>query len=814
MLDGATTQGMPRLGGLMAAIQAAMKSQPGTGPMPGGPEGARPPSEPVQDEVYADVTDEQVLREIEELERDAGKLRYDEEVQWQIAWRFYNGKHWGEWNEKGELVDLDDEDIPHLVLNYILHLVQTRLAHLIKNRPILQGLPGRPDEKARNATRLAVRVLEAYWRKLRLPAKLAEALLWMLVCGKAFWKVYWDPSLGKTVQRMGPPRPMTNEAGEPLVDATTGQPAMGPPQPLPAVKEGDLAVEVVYPHEVLVNVGAMNLDPTSARGAQKLLHTTFKPFAECTRRWKFDKDELEALKRAIEENGAIDQARRSLEGLNHAAGAGMEGLVPVKELWVRACPDYPRGLRAVVVNGKIAVRQDGTRELGPTPKGYAEIPFVEFDEIKTNSFWSTSTARQLIDINQCINIEISQQEHRRKVLRYKTLVPEQANIDQDAFDRTDTEIITYWAPFKPEHLAPPETRQGEIEVRNSLINIIKEVGGSFDVLSGKTSGEVRSGRQTAYLQEYAGTVLALVAQLIEFSLTAFGNQALKLAQARVTEERFEAFIGRDRRVQVVSFMGTDLDGCSEIIVQPMASLLMSRTERMDRIEAWMDKGWLKPDVGLRLLDLGDFDTEIYSEEEQDRQNADEMCFRLQSLPAQLAPEKLQEAEALAQQEGNLMSERYLLRALGVEAFPFDNHAIHKQQIDRNLRKTAEYREWPRAKRALTDALWEWHDLLEKGGPIETPIEPEVMPTGAEVTPGLPPPLPEEAAKLGAPATGHVPGVPASNGSPQALQGGVPPGGGGVGAPEAGAERAGGLPGVPRPPGPGPGPGSLPPNPRQ
>lgn len=774
----------PKLGAMLQSIvDGAAAPPPPAGPVaPGAPEAEDP---------YAGIEDEKILREISDLEEQGGKLRYDEEVEWQISWRFYNGKHWGEWDKDGNLVDLEDEDIPHLVLNYILHLVQTRLAHLIKNRPILQGLPGRPDERARNATRLAVRVLEAYWRKLRLPAKLGEALLWMLVCGKSFWKIYWNPALGK----------------ERLLSAGPGA------QPLKA-REGDLAVDVVFPHEITVNPGAMNLDPTSARGAQRLMHTSWKSLGEVTRRWFFDPDEEAALKRMAEENaGQTDQARRELEGLTRAPGASLSGLVPVKEIWVRACPDYQQGLRAVSVNGKIAYQRTpdgkkGRREVTPTPKGSPEIPFVEFDEIRTNSFWSTSTARQLLDINQCINIEISQQEHRRKVLRYKTLIPEQANIDKDAFDRTDTEVITYWAPFKPEHLAPPETRQGEVEIRNSLINIIKEIGGSFDVLSGRTSGEVRSGRQTAYLQEYAGTVLALVAMLIEWSLTAFGNMALSILQAKVTEERFESFVGRDRRVQVVSFIGADLDGCGEIIVQPMSSLLMSRTERMDRIEHWMKEGWLKPDIGLRLLDLGDFDTEIYSEEEQDRQNADEMVFRLQGAPAEFADDVIEQAKATALKDGNVFSERYILRALGIEAFSFDNHAIHQQQIDRNLRKTAEYREWPPAKRALADALWEWHELFKRGGPIETPLAPEPPPTGTEVTPGLPPPIPGEVA--GPAGGGDAPPSAAAlaPGSPAALQG-QPPGGGGIGGngaagPESGAEAAAGLPGVPRPPGPGPG----------
>lgn len=768
--------------------------------------------EEAADAAYGKKYDEaKILELVKELEEDGGKLRQPEERQWQLAWRYYNGKHWGEWNEKGELVDVEDEDIPRLVLNYILHLVQTKLAHLLKSRPILQGLPGRPDERSRNATRLAVRVLEAYWRKLKLPKKLGEALLWALVCGKSFWKVYWDPTLGKEIRRMGAPKRVPKldpTTGEPLFDSATGEPAFDEqPNPLPPVREGDLCVDVVFPHEILVDAGAMDLERAS-----RLLHTAPKPLNEVLRRWgkALGKEGVERVRREsqLDSGEGDDATRRELESLMAAAGQSLAHRVLVKELWVRADPyDFPRGLRAVVIGGKVV-------EVGPTPRGYPEIPFIEFDELKTNSFWSTSTARQLLDINQVINIEISQQEHVRQVLRYKTLIPEQGNIDKDAMDRTDTEIVTYWHPFKPEHLSPPNITPHAVEIRNSLIGIIKEIGGSIDVLSGNPGGDVRSGRQTAYLQEYAGVLLSLVAMLVEWSLQTFGNYALQIIQAKVKEERYESFVGRDRRVQVLHFQGADLEGCGEIIVQPSASLLMSRAEKMDRVTSWMEKGWLSPEVGLRLLDLGDFDTELYAEEEQDRQNADEMIFKLQTITKELFENSKSLAETLAKDEGNVMSERYILRALTIEAFPFDNHEIHQRQIDRTYRKTRDYLEADPWKRALADALFEWHSLLAGGGPIETPLNPAdaELPSGTENVPGLPPPLPSEGG--GAAPSNSEGAMDVADGTPRALKG-QPPGGGAVGGgsdrpwlAESGAETADGLPSVPRPPGPGRGPGPM------
>lgn len=766
-----------------------------TGEAEGGETGASEPG-PLEPQQYADPV--VILKDIEDLVRESSEDRSGEEAGWIEAWRFYRGEHWGHWvNDR--IVDDDDQSVPRLVLNYILHVVSVRRGHLLKNRPIIQAMPVRPDEQARNAARASRTAVEGYWYKLKIAKKLARAVLWMLVCGKAFLKVYWDPTAGEMRTVKTGRRPITNEAGEALFDPETGEPAME--DTYETHPEGDLCVEVAFGHEIHVDKGAMDIEHV-----QRLIHETWIPKAEAQRRWNIPKEELDDIR----DDGNDSLARVELEGLSEMSGVKRAGRVRVREAWFRATGDdgnYPEGLYAVEVGGKI-------REQGPTPNGYDAIPFVEFDEIITNNFWSTSTARQLQDLNRVINIEFSQQEHVRQILRFKTLVPVQGNIDKDALDQRDDEVVEYWHPYLPSHLKPPEVPMSHIELRNSLISVMKELGGSFDVLGGRTQGEVRSGRQTSYLQEYAGTVLGTVAQQIEEGVTRLGQLMLSLMQEKVTEERFVAFVGPNRRAQAVAFKGVDLKGAA-IFVQPNSSLPISRTEKWDRVQDWMQRGWLDPKVGLRLLDLGDFDTEIYADEEQDRQNADEIISKLQQVNPELIPAYMEQAKMLAAKEGNLISPRYMLRACGIEAYTFDNHKIHIQQIDRVYRKTDSYRKAPPSIRALADALVEWHLILDdpNHGPLETPLSAVGM-----VLPPSPPRQPGATGEMGEspPDVGGPPGAPpaAENGmpgSPAALSGGMPPGPGGAGAPpaasrmneESGSERAEGLPSVPRPPGPNP-----------
>jgi hypothetical protein len=767
------------------------------------------PPEPAEEAGdYADEKD--VLDLVKEIEKEGLQLRLREEYAWQEAWRFYLGKHWCTWNNKNELQDVDDDDeVPRIVLNFILSMVTTRLGHLIKNRPVLQGLPGTTDEKARQATRMAVQAILAYWRKLKIPKKLSYTLLWMLITGKCLMKVWWDPTAGKIVSKPGPLTPAVfpddhEMAGQPMIHPDTGEQVMQEGAPITG-PTGEMMVAPCFAHETLVEPGAIDIDH-----AQRLLHTTYMPLGDIGRQWDIDEDELKKLDSATQDDDNSMRSRRMLEGLEQVSGLDLKGRAPVKELWLRPSEKYPQGLYAVVVNGKVRGKPQ------PLPKwcedcetGGRDLPFVEFDEIKTNSFYSTSTARQLLDVNRIINIEVSQQEHMRKVLRYKTLVPEQANIDPEAFDERDDEVVTYWAPYAPTHLRPPEVRQSDIEIRNSLIAILKEIGGNWDLLSGRVQGDVRSGRQTAYLQEYAGTVLGVVAQQIEWAITSLGNKMLKILQTCYPEPRLESFVGRDRRVQVLAFRSADLKGCAQIIVQPGSALPISRSEKWDRIEHWMEQKWLDPQIGLRLLDLGDYDTEIYGDEEQDRANADEAVWMLEALQDEQIKAAFPESKALAMKEGNFWSARYLLRVLKIEAFPFDNHPIHMRQIDRALRKTQTYKQWPPERRALADTLVEWHAKLDD--PMHGPIEVALDGSNAGLGGGIPPPG-SDPTKVPPPGPGGAAPTPgaqhplAANGSPQSMQG-HPTGPGGIGGgtgsrlPESGQERAQGLPGVPRPPGP-------------
>jgi hypothetical protein len=719
--------------------------------------------------------------EARDLRDSALRLRLDEEKQWLQAWNYYKGRHWITWRED-RWVESEANDRPKLVVNFIQHVVQTRLGHLIKNKPLLIGVPATADEDSRNAAQASVKILQAYHHKLRMAQKYKMAILHMLVTGKSYMKVGWDPMAGGSYERPNP----------------GGEPFTGP--------LGDLCTDVCRVHEVLPEPAAWSI-----QDCQRAEYRTFLPLPAVRRRWGTEKTkDLQPIDPASREGSGM---LRALYGFEGAIPPAITDRVEVLEVFYRAGVSRP-GDSGVYENGLWAIfAGDKLMQAGPTPAGYAEIPLIEFNEIETDTIYSTSAARGLLDLNKIIDVELSHQEHNRKVHRPKTLVPVQAYLKEGAWDKTDDEIVEYMHPYKPEAYTPPGLPANQLEIRNALISLTKEMGGNFDVLSGKAQSDVRSGRMVAYLQEYAGTVLGVVAQNLEHAMEEVGNQQLRILQEYVREDRMESYVGRNRRMEVVQFKAADLKGCGGVVVQPDSAVPTSRAEKYDRIERWMGlQGGppvISPEKGLKMLNVADPDIDLFSDDEQDRQIADEVCYKLQRIGVEEVQAAMQQGRMIAAQKlmsgapaaGPGAEEREMLRALGIEAFEFENHQAIIEQVDRAFRKTQSYRAASPAVRSLADAFVDWHLLFARG---MDPDNPTASLAAAAPGPGAVPPD-------GAPGPGGgPPPPPQADGSPMALKpGGVGMGPPGAGAPplaapprgESGPEAKAGLPPVRPAPGP-------------
>lgn len=767
-------------------------------------------------------------REVMDLKDDGLSARKQHERLWALCWMFYKGDQWRkpapqpDWN----IIRINVGKKPKITINKILPMVSTRRAHVLKNRPTGIVMPMTIDEEDRNAARVAQDILDYDRQHLKnwdiLDGKLSLA---MFVTGNAFKKIYWDPTKGdkkeknryqtdpatgapmvvpefiaspagdlpsefpNTVNAQSTVLPMDVEAGEPpdneVMEGEGLVPNLDPNAGGPVIEgveeepEGDIVIEYVPPEEVIPEPSA-----TCMEDCERLLHRTLK-----TLKWVKDNygeaaEDVQPINMKSDRGKALAQGAK-LFGLTEREVANR---VEVLEAWYRPSEDYPEGLHAVWADDKLLAA-------GPTPEAHEHIPFVHYKEIETDEFWAMSSVSQTIDPQKALNLAVSRDEFMRQRLRPKLLAATDSGIDETAYSNDDSEIVFVQHPFYPKFTEPPVFQRDEKAV-GYFASAIDDIGGSADVMRGKVdNSDIRSGRMVNYLQEYAGTVLAGPARSIEKGEEMTANMILRLRKHYTDEPRLYYVVGRNRSVEVKQFIGSDIEGCADYVVQAGSSLPMSMAEKRDLVLSLVEKNVMAPGDPriLKMMGMPSDIDELFNEDQLDRDNATQENHKF----LEMKEEKIAEAYGIIKASMDLqvstMQPGATSEMMGIKPQPvevlnglqlaprdFENHHVHLETHNKT-RKTEAYRKLAPAVQALFDEHCDQHAVFL------LPVAPVVPPTEPGQEQGN-----EKGAKK---PEGSGPGQDRTPGSPAALSGGQPPGGGGAGNmnPEGNRERSQGMP---------------------
>jgi hypothetical protein len=762
-------------------------------------------------------------REVMDLKDDGLSNRKQHERLWALCWMFYKGDQWRkpapqpDWN----IIRINVGKKPKITINKILPMVQTRRAHVLKNRPTGIVMPATIDEEDRNAARIAQDILDYDQQHLKnwdiLDGKLS---LTMFVTGNAFKKIYWDPTKGEkkeknrykvdpntgapvivpefiggpdgtdptqsniTVPSQTTALPMNMEAGSspkqeednesleregatPNPDPNAGGPVSEGVEEEP---EGDIVIEFVPPEEIIPEPSA-----TCLEDCERILHRTLKPIKWVKDTYGDAAEDVQPVNMKSDRGKALAQGAK-LFGLNEREVANR---CEVLEAWYRPSEDYPEGLHAVWADDKLLAA-------GPTPEAHEHIPFIHYKEIETDEFWGISSVSQTIDPQKALNLAVSRDEFMRQRLRPKLIAATDSGLDESAYSNDDSEIVFVQHPFYPKFTEPPAFQRDEKAV-GYFASAIDDIGGSADVMRGQVNGgDVRSGRMVNYLQEYAGTVLSGPARSIEQGEEVTGNMILRLRKHYTNEPRLYYIVGRNRSVEVRQFIGSDIEGCADYVVQAGSALPMSMAEKRDLVLSMVEKGIMAagdPRI-IKMMGMPSDVDQLFNEDQLDRDNATQEDHNF----LQMKDEVIGEAYGIQQQKLNLNAQAQgidpgMMEQMGIKPQPaeilhslkmdprdFENHIVHLETHNRT-RKSDAYRKLSDAAKALFDEHCDLHAqfLLPPPGPP--------APEGAGGHPGMPAGPQQGGAHKPPPGAG---GPPGEGGGPAALNGGQPPGKGGAG----------------------------------
>lgn len=645
-------------------------------------------------------------REIKEKLAECEAARTTVEPHWYMQREFLRGNHYATWFG-GALQDLRRDAAamrkPRLVFNQSRVIVETLLAYLLRSSPYFTALPesGNPEHLARALA--ARRVLYSYWYRLECDEKLERTGMWTLCTGIGVQKVTWDPMLGPRLTRTER-RPMVGPVGadgQPVQlyqDVATGE--------SPA---GEVRIDVLSPFEFFLDPGAETLED-----AQYAMHVTMRPVAELKRRYPA------LAERIVPEQGPVGRGYAGRSLVSHGASASfsssrVRGRARVIEYWAIPTDEYPDGLRAVVLTAGVA-------DAGPTPKGVAHLPFAVWqDRLVPGEFLADGTMRDILPLNKELDKRLSQAVDIANKFRVKYIVPI-GSVDEAQITNEDGEIIEFEYGKPPVPSNPPPLPSSVVDLIKFTKDGSEEVSGALSVIQGKQHGEVRSGRQVAYLGQYGETRIGLHAKHLARFLSRLGSLVLKAVAANVTEPRLGLIVGPNREMETFYFKGADVENATTVRVETDSLLGLSKAERFDKLMRLGDAGIITKDRILSMLEMGDFMAAV-EPKAQDRNVA------------------LRENETWRQ--GQVVRDP---RA-------FEDHVEHLSTHDL-FRKSTTYDALPEPRRMLVDAHCDIHAKFLMA--VATPATPGSSPA-QEPTPSPAPEVP--APESGPEAAEGLPPVP-------------------------------------------------------
>lgn len=624
-------------------------------------------NEPRWNEELAAFVDEEYRRRMSE--------RRPWELQWRLNLEFINGNQYLDINPVTQKI----EEIPKLywyqereVFNQVAPIVETRIARLTRQEPIMRVRPASNDDADISAAKVSSMLLNSAWHDQDMGLVYHEFVTWLEACGTSFLKVTWNPNRGRVIVRDvvpdlepddGRPNtegPETPKEADPLFGKSGAR--------LVELREGDIETVVVPPFEIF---------PDSAwrpglEQCRSIIHARAYHVDEIEEMWgvKIEPEEVEAL--------TLQRSSTGLGGLGYSASGTrfathrLKNHAVVKEYYERPSKKYPQGRFIVVAGGK-------TLHAGPLPYLIGQDAQPEFPFIRTVSipapgcFWGKSIVERLIPLQRRYNaLRNRKAEYLNLVAIGQWYEPEGTLPDDTELNNAPGNRIRYIPGpngIRPEPVQFPSLPASfEREIETLLAEFTAISGVSELSRFSEAPPGVKSGVALSIAQEQDDTRIGMTAARIAEAITKLGKYWLRLYRQFVQEPRILRTVGRDREIEVMDWNASYLRS-DDVIIENSAALAESPAQRRQMV--------------FDLLSAGLFNRPENSPLDP------EMRRKVFELLEYGHWEGASEDDSALQKSRARRENRLMMQGQSVQVMDFDDHLIHIQQHNR-MRMSAEY----------------------------------------------------------------------------------------------------------------------------
>lgn len=547
------------------------------------------------------------------------------ERQWYINISFFLGHHWVEWNNTTG--SLFQPKVPSYRVRITANLCQPIsrkiAANIVGQRPVWTAQPATGDPRDAITARLNEKLVKYYWNgPLRATQKLIDAMMWMSTTGLGIWRLHWDPKKSSEFVLSS-----DGFEDESLINdlkklESTGDNVMN---------LGDNVLESKSPFQI-------DPDPwcTNFHELTWLVDTTMRSVEWVKDRYPEAAKDIEP--EDTESLNFFEKRISDLSGPGHTfsgstgtkAAASRDGMVNLHELYSLPFGKFRRGIYAVVAGDTLLdIRKNQWRG-----NGEVILPYGFFEEIPVpGRLWPTCALESAINLNAEYNKGRSQVvENRNLMSRPKWLVPDGANIGDDALTSEPGEVVNYTYGHKPEAWVPPPLPPYVLRTLELARQDLQDSTLIHDVSMAKAPSGVKSGRAILALQEQDQSVQSPTIIGIEQEISKLGSALCECQSRKVKEKRLLKIVGDNEAYEVSEYIGSDLTGPNvdkpganyfDVRIKLGSNLPLNPDARRQAISELVQAQILLPDRDrdriLELLELG-ADEPLYDAARMDRAN--------------------------------------------------------------------------------------------------------------------------------------------------------------------------------------------------
>lgn len=532
------------------------------------------------------------------------------------------------------------------VFNRIRPTVRTELAKLTAQKPNAFVIPASSEDRDLFAAQAGEQIWDSTYRKHHFNRVMRKALFWTLTCGTGFIKCYWDDSKIDTD---------SNQQGDFCFQAETPFHIF-----VPDLREDDLELQPYIIHAQMKSLDWVKM---------------YYPNVNLNPQTK-DNEEI------------LEDSWLNMVG---ASTINDQQKVLVLEIWVKPgkVAMFPQGGMFTIVGDSIAQGMMGW------PYEHGKYPFAKIDHIPGGKFYADSSIVDLIPLQREYNRTRGQIIENKNRMAKPQLTAEKGSIDPSKITSEPGQVILYTPGFQAPQPLPLQGLPSYVlqELDRTLLDW-SDISGQHEVSQGQVPAGVTAATAISYLQEQDETKLSHTVSSVEECVEKIAQMTLTYVQQYWDASRTLKVVGTDGYFDMLTFKGSDLHGNTDIKVEAGSALPTSRAAKQAMIMDFMKMGFISPEEGLEVLELGGIN-KIYDRLQIDKKQAQRENLKM----SQVTPELIQQSNDVQMeqmlQDGFEQDENgYPVDDMGMPVVPdlvipvntWDNHAVHVM-IHNDFRKS-------------------------------------------------------------------------------------------------------------------------------